>query len=147
MKGALMGSRGPVPKRSEDRKRRNEVNVTRAASGSPDGVVWPEAPEEWTLVARMLWESLPKSGQSRFYEQSDVALAFFACQEISEYQLSPKKNAQRLSSILTALSSLCVAEGDRRRVGIELSRGDEELSEEEATVTVMNQWKKRMEGM
>lgn len=103
-----MGDRGPIPKRSEERRRRNtpERPVDRVAIGAdaddlfgddlPDervehrhetdrvvAVECPPADENWHSIAKMLYTSLQDSGQSMFYEPSDWAAAYLVCESIS----------------------------------------------------------------
>ena len=91
-----MPGNGPPPKRTEERRRRNKTD----ASGRPyeetveavvidqqaeilAEVVVPAPDPTWHPIARMLWDSILKSGQSMFYEPSDWAVAFLTCESIS----------------------------------------------------------------
>lgn len=104
----MAGTRGPLPKRTEERRRRNkpETPVDRVAIGGDiedlfgddlpdeqvehriqaDGfekVVKPPAGEDWHHVAVQLYDSLDQSGQSIFFEPSDWATAYLICESIS----------------------------------------------------------------
>ena len=85
-----MGSRGPVPKRSEDRIRQNkdypEVTRSEAGTGAPSPY---EAGDGWHPIARSWYESLERSGQTRFYEESDWATAYFLAEAMSR-ELNPQ---------------------------------------------------------
>jgi hypothetical protein len=139
-----MGSRGPVPKASADRRRRNTPaagKITTAPAASTTVVVAPPAPDHWHPVAARLYAALADSGQSRWYEPSDWAMAYLVAESMSrdlnpqfvgfaqtgigqtepEFQTIPLKGAS-LASYLKAMSSLLATEGDRRRVSIELRR-------------------------
>lgn len=140
-----MGERGPIPKRSEDRQRRNEPDrpITKAYGASD--VVIPEADPTWDPIATRLWESLALSGQSKFYEPSDWAMAYSLMDDLSYYKRGAKRSGQMLASIYSAMSTLLISEGDRRRVGIELARKtSEEL--ESAGVAEMNKWRAALTG-
>lgn len=139
-----MGTRGPVPKRSEERHRRNapEQPITRAAGATEVSI--PEADPKWHPIATQLWESLKTSGQSRFYEPSDWALAYSLMEDLSRYKKSAKRSGQMLTAIMSGLSDLLVSEGDRRRVGIELSRPETEHKKQSEGVAEMNEWRKRL---
>ena len=139
-----MGTRGPVPKRTESRQRRNapEVETTKAAGA--DDVAQPSPDPDWHPIAARLWHSLGESGQSRFYEPSDWAVAYSLMDDLSHYKASSKRSGQMLATIMSALSSLLVTEGDRRRVQIELARPNAEDSEENTKVAVMDKWRQKL---
>lgn len=140
-----MGTRGPVPKRSESRQRRNtpESSITKASGAARVAV--PRADPEWHPIAKRLWNSLAKSGQSKFYEPSDWALAYSLMDDLSHYKNATKRSGQMLASIMASLSSLLLTEGDRRRVQMELSRPTPEQLESEG-VTEMNAWREKLLG-
>lgn len=104
----MAGSRGPIGKRTEERRRRNkpERPVDRVAiGGDVDDLFGPDLPDEqvehrieveelpdvevppadagWHPLAKMLYDSLKQSGQSHFYEPSDWATAYLLCESIS----------------------------------------------------------------
>lgn len=142
----VMGVRGPVPKRSEDRQRRNEPVIPVRRAPGAQRVRVPGASREWCKTARQLWKALKASGQSAFYEPSDWAYAYFLMDEMTRYVESDRQNGQVLASILSGLSELLVAEGNRRRVGVELARPDSGDDEVLGTVTAMREWVARMES-
>lgn len=135
----VSGAGGPVPKRSDQRRRKNKV-------AEPDKVALPAVPvgvppadEGWHPIARAWFESLEASGQSRFYEPSDWQTAFLLAESMSR-ELKPQFvglnqesgepvfakvpiKGTSLSSMLKAMTSLLVTEGDRRRARLELERG------------------------
>lgn len=137
-----MGTRGPVPKRSEDRHRRNDPDVPLKVGKGAAVVSIPEPNKFWPDAVRRLWDSLADSGQSAFYEPSDWAYAYFLLDEMSRYVENERQNGQVLSSLLTGLSNLLVTEGDRRRVSVELVRAGSEEDEDAAMVAVMDEWRK-----
>lgn len=167
----MAGERGPLPKRTEERRRRNkpdrpvdrvavggdiddlfgdeiadpavENRIAAPLAGGP--VPIPEANPEWHEVAVRIYESLPVSGQSIFFEPSDWASAYLICESISR-DLSPQKvnvashgeppeyeeivqpmKGANLAAYLKGLSGLGMTEGDRRRMSIELTRVDKKL--------------------
>lgn len=89
--------RGPVPKRSEERRRRNKdpegavelvkVDLDNLIAGE---VEIPLVPEEWDPITLNLWDSLAKSGQAIFYEPSDWATAYAVC-EVLDRWLKPQE--------------------------------------------------------
>lgn len=139
---------GPVPNReadlarSRERKGKDQVPVTKGLS-RPTTI--PRADPDWHPIARMLWDSLKKSGQSDFYEQSDWAFAYSLCEDLSLYKKPSvnrdgeeyfKRSGQMLQTIYSAMERLLVTEGDRRRVRIELH--DAEPEEDLASVTAID---------
>ena len=142
-----MGTRGPVPKRTESlngHRSKDELagsKVTKALGA--DDVARPEPDPDWHPIARRLWDALAESGQSRFYEPSDWAVAYSLMDDLSYYKSSSKRSGQMLATIMSAMSSLLVTEGDRRRVQIELARPSAEDSEESTKVAVMDKWRQR----
>lgn len=129
---------GPVPRRSADLARpreRKSSNIVPVTKGVMRPVRIPAADKTWHPIAKRLYSSLKKSGQSDFYQQSDWALAWSICEDLSVYKTPShdrmgveyyKRSGQMLQTIYTAMERLLVTEGDRRRVRIELSAPEEE---------------------
>jgi hypothetical protein len=121
-----MGSRGPVPKRSEER-----VGKPTQAGGHAAGItkapaakrrpVWPAPDPSWDPIAKRWYESLKKSGQNQFYEASDIATAYFVADNVDAYQTGRARGAQMFAALTGAMSTLLSTEADRRRAGIELT--------------------------
>lgn len=135
---------GPVPKRSEERRRRNKDDIPLTTVdidtliAAPVAV--PTAEDDWHPIAKLMFDSFTRSGQSIFYEPSDWATIFVLCesidrelkpqpivktdadgnQEIELHEL-PLKGAT-LNAILKGMGSLLATEGDRRKMRIELER-------------------------
>lgn len=149
-----MGERGPVPKRSDQRRRTNEPErpITKAPASAGHATA-PEADDGWHPVASAWYKSLAKSGQSTFYEPSDWATAFLIAESMSRdlsdqfvgftdsgetlKESIPLKGAS-LSAYLKAMGNLLVTEGDRRRLAIELEKpkpADPDVARAAATVT------------
>lgn len=150
-----MGTRGPVPERSDNLSRDRDAN----RGGRPDvtkGVMRPvdipDADPEWHPIAKMLWESLEQSGQSDFYQQTDWAFAYSLCEDLSMYKKPftsatgveyHKRSGQMLATIYSAMSNLLVTEADRRRVRIELEEPDDESTS--AAVLAIADYKQMLE--
>lgn len=138
-----MGARGPVPNREEDlarprsRKGSDEQSVTK---GEMKPVKVPSADRDWHPIARRLWDSLKTSGQADFYQNSDWAFAYSLCEDLSYYKKSGKRSGQMLQTIYSAFERLLVAEGDRRRVRIELTEPVPE--QDSAAVVAIADYKK-----
>lgn len=152
----MSSSRGPVPKRSDQRRRRNKpgTDIDRAP-GAGDFEI-PEVDPEWHAIARRWYESLIDSGQSVYYEPSDWATAYLIAESISRdldpqfvginevtgeviTRAIPLKGAS-LAAYLKAMTALVVTEGDRRRAGVELQRAGANVDEDEeaADATVVD---------
>ncbi|MDP5310388.1 phage terminase small subunit [Streptomyces poriferorum] len=122
-----MGTRGPIPERSEARRRRNKPDgpdLVQAASGPPiDSPDLPEPDALWHPIAADWYLSLRESGQSAFYEPSDWAMARYAAHVMSQVLLSERgPNGQLVAALNSVMSSLLTTEGDRRRARMELDR-------------------------
>ena len=146
----MVASRGQLPVRTEERRRtnktsgENDIEVTRAASGSLVEV--PAADDDWHFIAQEWYLSLEDSGQSHFYEQSDWWYAYMLAENLSR-MLKPvfvgmeetwnstaqsmEKRAKmlrapfkggELSAMLHGMTNLLVTEGDRRRMRLELTK-------------------------
>lgn len=138
-----MGNRGPVPNRESDLARprsRNGGEQTPVTKGTSRPAKPPAADSNWHPIARKIWDSLKKSGQSDFYEQSDWAYAYMLCDDISEYKKSRKRSAQMAQTIYSAMGNLLITEADRRRVRIELH--DPEDEETPASILAIADYKK-----
>ncbi|MFF0588408.1 hypothetical protein ACFYWD_20825 [Streptomyces sp. NPDC003781] len=122
-----MGTRGPIPKRSEERRRVNKGDgpaLIQAPAGAPEGM--PDLPEPdplWHSIAADWYLSLRESGQAAFYEPSDWAVARYAADLMSKVLLSERgPNGQLVAALNSVMSSLLTTEGDRRRARMELER-------------------------
>ena len=122
-----MGAHGPIPKRSEERRRRNKGDgpeLIQAPAGGPEDL--PDLPEPdplWHPIAADWYLSLQQSGQAAFYEPSDWAVARYAADLMSKVLLSERgPNGQLVAALNSVMSSLLTTEGDRRRARMELER-------------------------
>lgn len=141
-----MSNYGPPPKRSEARIRRN-AGYAEPTKAAIDHFTEPpyELDESWHPIAIAFWESLPRSGQSQFYAESDWAAAYMLCEQISremkpqfigmvderdaagdivtrpKTMKMPMKGAS-LAAIRGMMTDLLVTETSRRRIQLELER-------------------------
>ena len=138
-----MGTRGPVPKREDQRRRTNKPATPVSKADGAIKVVVPAACEDWHPVAAQWYASLTESGQQKFYEPSDWSTAYLIAESISrdlnpqfvgfvqiahdetqaEYAKIPLKGAS-LSAYLKAMGDLLTTEGARRRASLELQRSE-----------------------
>lgn len=117
------GTRGPIPKRSEERIRRNkdEVEITKIQAG--DVVEQPSLglDDPHPMIVDF-WDSLGESAQNRFYEPSDWQYARFTLHFADQLVKSGRPSSQLLAAVNAALGDLLVSEGHRRRVRLEVER-------------------------
>ncbi|GAA0423764.1 hypothetical protein [Streptomyces luteireticuli] len=119
-----MGSRGPIPKRAVERRRRNRPDgpdLVRAAAAH-GAVEWPDPDGAWHPVARDWYLSLGASGQAQFYEPSDVATARYVAEAMSRNLDTGRFSAHLFAAVCSAMTELLTTEGARRRVRVELER-------------------------
>jgi hypothetical protein len=141
-----MGATGPIPKRTEERRRRNTTTeageTLEAEKVEVDAPPAPPLPmnEKWHADAKEFYQACIDSVQSRFYEPSDWAALKMACETQSrllekvpvvttddngdtkvEMLRMPIKGAD-LNGLTKLWSLLMVTEGDRRRLRLEIER-------------------------
>lgn len=133
-----MGSRGPIPKRDAERRRRNKPERPITTIVTTAKVTVPAVDKAWHPIAKRLYKSLKSSAQSERYQASDWAAAYLLAESLSRdlnpqvvgisertgevlYSTIPLKGAS-LAAYLKAFAVLGVTEGDRLRLGIEVER-------------------------
>ncbi|MEU2674209.1 hypothetical protein ABZ622_36170 [Streptomyces sp. NPDC007164] len=146
----VMGTRGPIPKRSEERRRANKVDgpdLAKALSGAPADL--PDLPEpdgNWHEIATDWYLSLRESGQAAFYQPSDWAMARYAAELMSRGLKSDRPpNGQYVAALNSVMASLLTTEGDRRRARIELERR-QPATKVPASVTAIADYQSRIGG-
>ena len=134
---------GPVPKRSSERRRRNKesaVDTVRVEVGA--GVEIPKPHSTWHPIAKRWYLSLPGSGQSSFYEPSDWALAEYLAEAMSRnLKQGARFSSVLFASVMSGMNDLLTSEASRRRVRLEIERGD--APAESAGVTALADYRKR----
>lgn len=138
-----MGTRGPIPKRDDERKRTNERDTPTTKATGASEVKQPRADGDWHSIAKKLWKAMGESGQTQFYEPSDWAIAYSMMDDLSSYKRRENRSPAMLQVIMSTLSSLLVTEGDRRRVSIELSRPGTGEAAEDKTIK-MEEWRRKL---
>ncbi len=118
---------GPVPKRSDQRRRRNVSDgpqTITAASGTPEttDLTWPAPQGHWHPIAVAWYESLQTSGQSAFYEASDIATAVYVAEAMTRSLTGERMSGQMFASVMSAMDTLLTTEGARRRARVELEK-------------------------
>lgn len=141
----MAATRGPVPKRSDERRRRNQDDgpVTKAAGAVV--VRQPAADRGWHPIAKRWFESLGRSGQVVFFEPSDWAQAVFVAESMSRLLSANRFSAQLFAAVESATARLMTTEADRRRLRIELEREAKGADPDEvAGVTSIAAWQAKL---
>lgn len=140
-----MGERGPVPKRSTQRRRANKPEIPVAtAEASPSREI-PAADPGWHQLAADMYNSLERSGQSAFFEPSDWQSARLAAEATSRLLYSERFSAVLLAAVDSMWSKLLMTEADRRRLRIELEKPKEDTAAA-AAVSFLDDARKRFSG-
>lgn len=140
-----MGTRGPVPARSDQKRRRNVPEQPTEQVALEGEVSVPAAAEHWHSIAAAWYASLERSAQSRFYEPSDWQTAQVAAETLHKFLVDEKPNAQLLAQFNAMQAALMVTEGARRRVGIEVTRSSAgDAPKAAGNVTAMADRRKRL---
>jgi len=130
-------SPGPVPKRTDQRRRRNKTDPITKVTSRPTSQ--PREPDEnWHPVAIQTFNSFSESGQSQFYEPSDWAMLHYGCELMSRGLLADRINGQLVTAVLSIFTDLLATEGSRRRARVELER---EAPAEPASVALMEKYR------
>lgn len=143
----MAATRGPIPKRSDQRRRRNkaESEVDQAPAGTSGR--GPDLGIDAHPLAADWYESLRRSGQSVYFEESDWAQARILTEALSRVLYSDKApNGQFLASWFSAAGELLTTEGARRRMRLELQRDTSGDEDEDAAVSMLDEYRKRVSG-
>lgn len=166
-----MAEHGPIPKRSEERRRQNKPETPLDKVDAVGPVEIPKANAKWHPVAKRIYDSLESSGQAKFYEASDWSTAYMLAESLSRdlnpqfvglseknsvtkdgtlttetkpvMQRLPLKGAS-LAAYLKGFAALGVTEGDRRRMGIEIERKPKTPAL--ALISVMDEYRESLGG-
>ena len=135
---------GPVPKRSNQRRRRNKPDAPiTSAPGAPE-VGQPEPDELWHPAAVRWYQSLASSGQARFYEPSDWAQAWVWAELLSRaLNQGDRPSAQLIMAWSAGATELLTTEGARRRMRLELERAGQVDEDEDAAVAALDDYRAR----
>jgi len=140
-----MGVRGPVPKHSSERRRRNKEAEPDTVRAIVENVVVPRPSAKWHPIAKAWYKALSESGQSHFFEPSDWAAAQYVAESMSiNLRQQRKFSAVLFSAVWDAMGDLLTTEAARRRVRMEIDRGPEQL--ELAGVTALSDYRKTLDA-
>lgn len=139
---------GPVPKRSEQRRRMNKVEGLERVH-VPDERRGPELPlsvHDPHPLAYAWYESLRDSGQAFYYEPSDWAQAAVWTQLLSDQLNAIKPSAMMVQAWSQGAAELLTTEGTRRRLRLELLKGEQGDDDADAAVLAIGEYQKRLGG-
>lgn len=135
---AIPKPRGPVPDRSDKRRRANKPESQGAAeTESAEAGDRPEALgfEAHPLI-QSLWDVLGTSAEAKFYSAADWERVRLELLFGSTILMSGKIGAMAWATFQSALSELLISPADKRRAGIELKPKTADLDEEAAVVQI-----------
>ncbi|MFB9661587.1 hypothetical protein ACFQS3_02595 [Glycomyces mayteni] len=134
---------GPVPKREDQRRRRN-TDGTPTTKGQARGAAFiPAANADWHPLAIQLYDALETSGQSDYFEDSDWAYAQIVCEALSNCLKASRMSAQMFQAVDSAMARLLVTEGDRRRLRLELNKAPEADPDERDAYSIIEEYANR----
>lgn len=102
-----------IPRREDELQRprsRKSKDALPVTHGVMRPVSIPRADPEWHPIAKRLYNSLKTSGQSDYYQNSDWAMAFSLCDDLSRY----KKQEDQADALNEALARWHEMTGDER---------------------------------
>lgn len=141
-----MADTGPIPKRSEERRRRNarteagESTEAEVVEAPPLEYDIPEPDSGWHTIPYELYKSVQNSAFRRFYEPSDWMVLYMTCESLSRdlseqfvginetngeviRDFIPLKGAS-LNAYNSVFAALLLMDGHRRRLRLEIQRRD-----------------------
>lgn len=136
--------RGPVPKRSDQRRRRNKPEAAPAVvvAMGQQVVKPPTEDRAWHPYAKDWFRALKRSGQAQFYQESDWREAKLVAWLITQELSSPTgARAGMMDVIFSRADALMTTEGARRRLRVELTTPKIVDDAKEATVSIMEQYR------
>lgn len=142
---------GPVPKRSDQRRRYDDpgkIEIKGVEGTPPEDIEIEPANPLWHPAAKRWYESLGKSAQSVWFEPSDWAQAWVLAEFLdTTLQQGMKPNGQLVATWLHGAAELLTTEGARRRMRIELAKaGAQEDESELAVVSVLDDIRSRLQA-
>ena len=137
---------GPLPKRVEERRRRNAVPGETIVM-MDEAVLPPALPVRPRPhpVAAAWYESLKESGQSAFFEPSDWAAAVYAVQVITK-SLRVGASAAMMSAAWGMMDALLTTELARRKARLQVQRALGGEKDEIQRPTALDGYRKALGG-
>lgn len=135
---------GPIPKRSDQRRRRNQSDIPVVSAPGAAVVHKPAPGGSWDPAATRWYESLAESGQAHFYEPSDWAQAWVWAEFLSRaLRQGERPSSQLIAAWSAGATELLTTEGARRRLRMELERAKSADEDEDAAVAALDDYRSR----
>lgn len=139
-----MGTRGPIPKRSDQRRRENKPEIPIDTAPAAEDVQIPLPGAHWVPPVAYWYCSLAESGQSCFYEPSDWATAWIWAEMLDRaFSQGMHVNSQLVTAWAAGASELLTTEGARRRLRIELAKAVQSDPDADSAVTALDDFRSR----
>lgn len=138
---------GPVPKREDQRRRRNKNPDGLDTVSAPGAakVKVPQVSPSWHPLMKDWFRSLKDSGQSQFYEPSDWQTARLMAQIMSdELNSGEPVKAAVLAEFNRAAGALMTTEGERRRLRVELNAPAKVQEDGDKVVSIMDRYREKL---
>lgn len=137
------GKGGHTPKRSSQRMgHRTKAELAAVDKVSvPGAVEVPAESDEWHPIALDWFRSLAESGQARFLEPSDWQAARYVAEVMTRNLNADRFSAQLFANVFSAMESLLTTEASRRRVKMEIERGDPGGTEQDSPVAQLDEYR------
>ncbi|GAA1645924.1 hypothetical protein GCM10009700_35400 [Brevibacterium sanguinis] len=133
-------------KRSEEKTgHRTKAELAVVSHGEMQPVKWPRARKTWSYAVKEFYNSVKDSGQTYWYQQSDVSRLRLFCDELERYKSSGRQSAMMYAALTSEMSNLMVSESDRRKANIELQH-PESNEEEDAQVAHIENYRHGLMG-
>jgi hypothetical protein len=133
----------PTPKRSSERRRRNLESKPDKVDAVGE-VVAPEPSPDWHPIALAWYESLGESGQVCYFEPSDWAAAVYVAEAMSLQLTAVRPSAQLFTGVWQAMGDLMTTEAQRRRLRVEIERGQSADGEAPEGVTALDEYRRTL---
>lgn len=142
-----MGTRGPIPKRSTQRRRRNADSVPDITPARATPIKAPPLGFPAHDLAADWYASLATSGQAQFFEPSDWQAARVLAYDLTRHLNSGRVSAQMVSALWSAMGDLLTTEAARRRVRLEIDRGASDADDQAAgVVAVLDDYRRALDS-
>ncbi|WP_040477621.1 hypothetical protein [Longispora albida] len=118
----MAATRGPIPKRSDQRRRRNQDEPITTITPGDGPVDAPPLGFPAHALAADWYAALAESGQALYFEPSDWAAARILAYDLTRHLNSGRVSAQMLAAVWSGMADLLTTEAARRRVRMEIER-------------------------